>query len=568
MSERPLHPNTDDRAPSYPGPTLRILLVDDDEDDYLLTRDLLAEIPACGIDLEWAAGYDAGLDALREDRHDVFLFDYRLGRRNGVELLAEAVSRGCRAPAILLTGQGERDVDIEAMRAGAADYLVKGKIDSATLERSIRYAVERKRDQDALRRLHADLEDRVRERTLALERANGELHREVEQRRRAEEALRQADRRKDEFLATLAHELRNPLAPIRNALQILKLAGHDPRTSDDALALMERQLSQMVRLIDDLLDVSRISCNKLELRRERVELASVIRNAVETSRPLIEAAAHELCLALPDRAIYVDADASRLSQVFANLLNNAAKYTEPGGTITLSAERHGIETVVTVRDDGAGIPPEMLPHIFNLFTQVDRTLSRSQGGLGIGLTLVQRLVAMHGGSVEARSEGPGKGSEFAVRLPIAPEPPPHPTHRDPAAIAASTPCRVLVVDDNEDAARTLGRLLSLMGHEALTAFDGVEAVAMAGEHRPDVILLDIGLPTVDGYEVARAIRREPWGERLLMVALTGWGQDADRRRSLQAGFDLHLVKPVEPQVLRGLLATRVPNEQDPGHLPA
>lgn len=537
---------------------LRVLLVEDDEDDYSLTRDLLAEIPACQFDLEWAATYDDGLDALRQDRHDVYLFDYRLGRHNGVELLTEAVARGCKAPAILLTGQGERDVDIEALRAGASDYLVKGRIDAPMLDRSIRYAVERKRDRDALKRLQADLECRVRERTLALEHANDELRREVEQRRRAEEALREADRRKDQFLATLAHELRNPLAPLRNALQILRLAGHDRQASEEAHELMERQLSQMVRLVDDLLDVARISCNKIELRRARVDLGAVIRNAVDTSRPLIEAAGHELSLTLPDRAIHVDADALRLAQVFSNLLNNAAKYTEPGGSIAIAAERQGSEVVVAVRDSGVGIEAEKLPVVFDLFAQVDRTLERSQGGLGIGLTLVKQLTELHGGSVEARSAGHGQGSEFVVRLPIAAVTtmPTSDVSTGELPSVHSTRLRVLVVDDNKDSARTLERLLSIMGHETRTAYDGGEAMELARSYRPDVILLDIGLPVMSGYEAARSIRCQPWGQDVLMVALTGWGQEDDRRRSREAGFDVHLVKPVEPDVLRGLLAAR------------
>ncbi len=377
-----------------------------------------------------------------------------------------------------------------------------------------------------------------------------------------ESALKEADRRKDEFLATLAHELRNPLAPIRNGLQILQMAGGDPSILDEARTLMERQVAHMVRLIDDLLDVSRITRDRLELRRERVDLANVIGAAVETSRPLIEASRHRLAVALPPGPIPVDADPTRLAQVFANLLNNAAKYTEPGGQIVLEAELRGDEVIATVRDDGVGIPPELLPRVFDLFMQVDRSLERSQGGLGIGLTLVRRLVEMHGGSIEARSDGRGRGSAFVVRLPLAGPPEgtvpaggePGAGLRSGGGSDSASRRRILVVDDNRDSADTLARLLGLTGHEARTANDGGEAVAIAEEYRPEVILLDIGLPVMNGYEVARTIRSRPWGRNVVIVALTGWGQDGDRRQSQEAGIDHHLVKPVDPRVLRELLA--------------
>ena len=373
--------------------------------------------------------------------------------------------------------------------------------------------------------------------------------------RRVAADLSEADHRKDEFLATLAHELRNPLAPIRNGLQIMKMAD-DQRTVDESRSLMERQVTHMVRLIDDLMDVSRITRNKLELRRERVDLAVIVRNAVETSRPLIEAAGHELAVTLPERPILVDADVTRLSQVFSNLLNNAAKYTEPGGKIALIAERQGGRVVVTVRDNGVGIPPEVLPGLFVMFTQVDRSLERSQGGLGIGLSLVKTLVEMHGGSVEGRSAGQGLGSEFVVRLPVvqAGSALPSAPRADLRPTGPATALRILVVDDNVDSARTLARLLKLLGHEARMAHDGGEAVEVAEEYRPELMLLDIGLPVMNGYEVARAVRRRDWGADVAIVALTGWGQEDDRRRSREAGIDDHLVKPVDPVTLERLLA--------------
>lgn len=372
--------------------------------------------------------------------------------------------------------------------------------------------------------------------------------------------LSEADRRKDEFLATLAHELRNPLAPIRNGLEIMKLAGDDREAIDESRGLMERQVAHMVRLIDDLMDVSRITRNKLELRRERVDLATVIRNAVETSRPLVEASGHELTVALPDRPILVDADVVRLAQVFSNLLNNAAKYTERGGNIALSAERQGSDVVVAVRDNGVGIPAEMLPEVFAMFTQVDRSLERSQGGLGIGLSLVKTLVTMHGGSVEAHSQGHGLGSEFLVRLPVvlagtSKAPSPRVSKR---SAPSAHRFRILVVDDNVGSATTLSRLLKILGHEAQTAFDGGEAVETAETYRPELIFLDIGLPVLNGYDVARAIRALPWGRDVAIIALTGWGQEGDRRRSHEAGIDDHLVKPVDPATLENLLANLKP----------
>ncbi|WKB52468.1 PAS domain S-box protein [Eleftheria terrae] len=368
-------------------------------------------------------------------------------------------------------------------------------------------------------------------------------------------ALREADQRKDEFLATLAHELRNPLAPLRNGLEIMRLAGTDLQAQERARAVMERQLAQMVRLIDDLLDVSRISRGKIKLRIARVELAAVVRDAVETSRPLIEGAGHTLTIELPQEPLHVDADQTRLAQVFSNLLNNAAKYTEPGGAIGLQVQRLGAEARVCVSDNGVGIGAQMLPRLFEMFSQGDRSIERSQGGLGIGLALVKRLVEMHGGHVEAASAGLGHGSEFCVQLPLArsqPAQPPAPA--EPVNPAECAGRRMLVVDDNKDAALSLAAILQIMGNDARVAHDGVEALGLAASFRPQIILLDIGMPRLNGYETARLMREQPWGRDALLVALTGWGQDEDRRRSREAGFDHHLVKPVEPEALERLLA--------------
>jgi PAS domain S-box-containing protein len=370
-----------------------------------------------------------------------------------------------------------------------------------------------------------------------------------------QEALKEADRRKDEFLATLAHELRNPLAPVRNALQIMRLAGGNAETVRQAQDMMERQIQQMVRLVDDLLDVSRISRGKIELRKERVELAAVVRNALETSRPLLEQSRQHLNVTLPAGPVPLDADPVRLAQVLANLLNNSAKYTEEGGQVWLTAERQGPEVVISVRDNGIGIPADMLPHIFDMFTQVDRSIGRSQGGLGIGLTLVKTLVEMHGGSVVAHSDGPGRGSAFTVRLPfradLSADDTPGPEHR---AQAPSGGRRILIVDDNHDAAESLGTVLRLMNNEVHIAPDGLSALQAADVFRPDLVFLDIGMPGMDGYEVARRLRQRPAFQNTVLVALTGWGQEEDRRQTQQAGFDHHLVKPVEPGALQELMA--------------
>ena len=367
--------------------------------------------------------------------------------------------------------------------------------------------------------------------------------------------LSEADRRKDVFLATLAHELRNPLAPIRNALSVLKHKEDNPQAFDETREMLERQVQQMVRLIDDLLDLSRISRNRIDLRKEDVVLSEVVRQAVETCRPAVDEAEHTLTVDLPEEPIHLHADKVRLAQIFANLLNNSAKYTERGGQVALSARVQESDVIVAVRDNGIGIPQEMLGHVFDMFTQIDPSIERAQGGLGIGLTLVKRLVEMHGGTIVARSEGPGKGSEFVVRLPKST---PHKSAPNPKleSPAAATPRRrILVVDDNRDSARSLAMLLKIGGHEVHTAFDGMEAFAAADSVRPEVVLLDIGLPKLNGYEVARKIREQSWGGGVVLVALTGWGQDEDRRKSKEAGFNHHFVKPVEQSALNSYLAS-------------
>ncbi|HEX6704625.1 MAG TPA: ATP-binding protein [Albitalea sp.] len=378
----------------------------------------------------------------------------------------------------------------------------------------------------------------------------------ITERKKVEEALHAADRNKNDFLAMLAHELRNPLAPIRNGLQIMRIAGAPSGVAAEAHTMMERQLGHMVRLIDDLLDMSRITKGKVKLQKERVEIAVVVQDAVETSRQLIDAAGHRLTVTLPPQPVFVNADRTRLAQVFANLLNNSAKYTPAGGHIELIAQRLGTDVTVTVKDDGTGIHADMLPRIFDPFMQVDRSLERSQGGLGIGLSLVKGLVQMHGGTVEARSEGHGHGSEFVVRLSNVISP----AQADAAAdVTAAGPgrastYRVLVVDDNRDAALSLAMMLKIMGHDTRTVHDGEAAVAAAASFRPEVVLLDIGLPKMNGYDACRCIREHDGGKGVVLIALTGWGQDEDKRHSREAGFNFHMIKPVDPEALNKLLA--------------
>jgi PAS domain S-box-containing protein len=389
------------------------------------------------------------------------------------------------------------------------------------------------------------------------------IARDISERKRLEEALRdrtrqlaEADRRKDEFLAMLAHELRNPLAPLRNAAQVLQMLGSDAPKVRWAADLIHRQVQQATRLVDDLLDIARIARGKVRLQKEAVELATIVARAVETSRPLVDARKHDLTVSLPAEPVRLEADPARLVQVLINLLNNAAKYTEQGGRIWLTAERKGSEVVLRVRDTGVGIPPDVLPHVFDLFTQEERSLGHSQGGLGIGLSLVRRLVEMHGGSVEATSLGVGRGSEFTVRVPALPEAQGAEAKRKQGRAdgpAGQPPARrVLVVDDNRDAAESLAILLQVKGHEVQTAHEGLAALEIARDFRPDIVLLDIGLPGMDGYEVARRLRQEH-GRQEVLVALTGYGTDEDHHRSREAGFDYHLAKPVELDALYQLL---------------
>jgi signal transduction histidine kinase/ActR/RegA family two-component response regulator len=386
----------------------------------------------------------------------------------------------------------------------------------------------------------------------------------IAERAQAEQALREADQRKDEFLAMLGHELRNPLAPILNAVELLRVEGDDPVALERQREVIYRQARQMVRLVDDLLDVARITRGKIEIRRDAMDLVTCVEQAVEAVRPLIEARGHRLSLSLPPHPITLAGDAVRLNQAVVNLLNNAARYTERGGCLSVELQRETGSAVVRVRDTGAGIAPDLLPHVFDLFIQGDRSLARAEGGLGIGLTLVKKIVELHGGTVSARSGGRNLGSEFTLRLPISDcgSPPLRAGNRIadwsepvvPQSAIRNPQSRVLVVEDNRDAAETLSELLAAWGHEVHVAHDGGEGIELAQALHPDVVLLDIGLPGADGYEVCARLRRSPGLERTQIVAVTGYGQSSDRERSRAAGFHQHLVKPIDAADLRRVLA--------------
>ena len=373
---------------------------------------------------------------------------------------------------------------------------------------------------------------------------------------RAEQILRDADRRKDEFIATLSHELRNPLAPIRSAVEVLRHGGSGPSELSVSRDMIDRQVTHMTRLIDDLLDVGRITQNKVELRKETIDMGDMVRQAVETARPLLEERRHRLSLELPTKPVYLDADPVRITQILANLLNNACKFTEPNGEILLLADPTDTDVEVTVRDNGKGISRERISSVFEMFTQVDGAAGVDHSGLGIGLNLTKHLVELHGGTIEVTSDGEGRGSTFTVRLPRIPGlAAPIVQEQVSRNGNSARKLRILVVDDNEDAAESLRMMMALDGNETEIANDGHQAVELAKVFRPNVVLLDIGMPGMDGYDVCRAIRKEAWGSDIYIAALTGWGQDEDRRRTKEAGFDTHLVKPVDPLALLEMIST-------------
>jgi PAS domain S-box-containing protein len=388
---------------------------------------------------------------------------------------------------------------------------------------------------------------------------------EMELRRQAEELV-DANRRKDEFLAMLSHELRNPLAPVLNSVHVLRQAPNDPSIVQFAGNMVERQVRHMARLIDDLLDVTRLTHGKVRLRPERFELTALADRAAESVRPLMQERGHRFIVNAPERPIWLEADPVRIEQVLVNLLNNAAEFTDAGGHVELTVAREGPEAVIRVRDDGTGIAPDLLPRVFDLFTQADTSLDRCGGGLGIGLTLVKRLVTLHGGTIRVQSEGAGRGSEFTVRLP-APGDPPAETGTSRPATAERAALRMLVVDDNVDMAMSLSIILQMHGHKVEMAHDGSEALAICRARDFDVILLDIGLPSIDGYEVARRIRERAGEPRPLLVGISGYGFEADHLRAREAGFDLYLVKPVDPRLLESLLEQWTREGVNPGASP-
>ncbi|WP_425617359.1 response regulator [Anatilimnocola sp. NA78] len=545
------------------GP-VRVLLVEDGEDDYLLTKELFEEFPRGSYHLDRVATYESAVQTFSECHHDVYLIDYRLGKKNGLELIAEAQKAGCHSPVIILTGQREREVDLQAMQAGAVDYLVKDQLAADMLERAMRYALQRGKLEDVIRQANQQLEQRVQERTAELARVNETLQLEIAERKKAEEALREADRLKDEFVAMLAHELHNPLAPLSAALQLFELDSNSVEQNHELRVMMSRQVEQLIRLIDDLLDVSRISRGKLNLRRESFALTDVIDTALDVSKPVIDSAKHRLEVELPGQPLFLDADKVRVSQIISNLLINAAKYTPPSGRIELCIQREATQAVITVRDNGVGIPPEMLTKVFDLFTQVDSSHTRTHGGLGIGLTLVKTLVEMHGGSIIARSQGVGFGSEFVVRLPLArPVNTPQPMEA-PLPVPPTKPVpvyRILIVDDNESAGYLLGRLLQKLGQHVHTVSSATAALEVIASLKPDILISDIAMPGMSGYELASEIRARSEVVQPTLIALTGYGRESDRQQARDAGFDHHLTKPVDLQALEKLLLQLGPDEK-------
>jgi len=566
---------------------VNILLVDDQPARLLTYETVLADL---GQNLVSVRSGAEALQKLMNDEFAVVLMDVSMPEMDGFEAaqLIHDHPRFERTPIIFVTGVHVSELDrLKGYKVGAVDYVsipvvpevLRGKVavlvelylkrrQLRELNRSLAQANEKLAQANVTLQAEKNRELEALNATLQraneeLERANRSLQNEVAERDRAEQALQEAGRNKDEFLAMLAHELRNPLAPMLNAVQLMRMQPTEQQMSW-AQDLIRRQLGDLTRLVDDLLDVSRITRGKITLAREPMDVRTLIERAIENVEPLIQVRGHRFTVQLPEVPLRVDGDPTRLTQALANVLGNAAKYTDGTGHIDLRCEEQEGHVLIRVRDDGIGIPADLLPRIFELFTQLDRRVGSSSGGLGIGLALVRRLVEMHGGRVSAHSEGAGRGSEFVMMLPLlasdaaaartetaGPDSAPGPVSR-----------RILVADDNADALESLAVLLKLSGHEVFSAPNGAAALEAAAEHRPEVVLLDIGMPLLDGYEVARRIRAQTWGRSMMLVALTGWGQDADRLRSREAGFDSHLVKPLDlarlTQVLEELSAQAAP----------
>jgi signal transduction histidine kinase len=530
--------------------SVNILLVDDQPAKLLTYESILGEL---GENLIKVSSATEALECLLHTDVAVVLVDVVMPDLDGYELAAmiRQHPRFQRTSIIFVSALLLTDLDrLRGYESGAVDY-VPVPVVPEILRAKVRVFAELYRKTSALERLNAELELRVAERTKALEATTA--------------ALQEADRRKDEFIAILAHELRNPLAPIRTAVQLLRQRELGEVQGMRAREVIERQVQHLVRLIDDLLDVSRITRGMITLQRERVLIDAVVARAVETARPVIDTRRHELTLEFPDELLTVEGDQTRLVQIVGNILHNAAKFMEPGGRIVLSVRRDASFAVITVKDRGMGIPHELMPKIFDLFSQVHEKSESPHGGLGIGLALVRRLVEMHGGIVTASSPGPGQGTEMTVRLPLISvhATPMTGTLPESRRTPKVTPRRILVADDNNDAVEALALQLQLAGHDVRTASDGVEALEVAESFSPEVVLLDLGMPRMDGYETARQMRRSEWGRSITLVALTGWGQQQDRQRTSDAGFDVHLVKPVTEFDLFHAIASARPTTPGP-----
>ena len=511
---------------------VNILLVDDQPSKLLTYESILGEL---GENLIKVSSATEALDYLLRQDVAVVLVDVVMPDLDGYELAAmiRQHPRFQQTSIIFVSALLLTDLDrLRGYECGAVDY-VPVPVVPEILRAKVSVFAELYRKTRALERLNAELEQRVAERTAALEATTT--------------ALQEADRRKDEFLAILAHELRNPLAPIRTAVQLLRRRELAEAQGNRAREVIERQVQHLVCLIDDLLDVSRITRGMITLQKERVLIDAVVARAVETARPAIDSRKHELTLDLPEELLSVEGDPTRLVQIIGNILHNAAKFMEPGGRITLTVTREDSYAAISVKDAGMGIPRELVPKIFDLFSQVHQKSASPHGGLGIGLALVRRLVEMHGGVVSANSAGPGQGTELIVRLPLIGVQATlmaFPSGADGKTPPQVSTRRILVADDNSDAVEALALQLQLAGHDVRTANDGVEALEVAETFAPQVVLLDLGMPRMDGYETARQIRKKWWGKSATLVALTGWGQQQDRQRTSSAGFDVHLVKPV------------------------
>jgi len=518
---------------------VNILLVDDQPGKLLSYETILSSL---GETLITATSATEALECLLKNEIAVVLIDVCMPELDGYELAAmiRQHPRFQQTAIIFVSAVMIDDLDrLRGYECGAVDY-VPVPVVPEILRAKVSVFAELHRKTRALERLNSELEQRVAERTSALEATTV--------------ALQEGDRRKDEFLAMLAHELRNPLAPIRTAVQLLRLKELPPEQRDRAREILDRQVEHLVALIDDLLDVSRITRGMITLQREPVLIGAIVARAVETARPAIDTQRHELTLELPDELITVDGDKTRLVQVLANLLHNASKFMDPGGRIHLKVTREGSQVAISVADTGIGISPELIPRAFELFTQVHSKSERAQGGLGIGLALVRRLTEMHGGTVTARSDGPGTGTEFTIRIPaLSTEKVANSQAVGSETIAVTEARRILVADDNHDAAESLTVQLQVAGHDVRKVHDGLEALAVAKTFKPHIVLLDLGMPKMDGYETARNMRLRSWGKGATLIALTGWGQQPDRQRTSEAGFDVHLVKPVsEAQLFHAL----------------